>query len=92
MFYVTVYIFQLFEFFDVHDDQILGYEAPAVLTEMHFHVQESCISYKPKYLSSSVLAVVSIQSLSVSSNIVAFSPQSVLQVIIDNIAVYICSR
>nr|CAB3224188.1 autophagy-related protein 2 homolog B-like [Phallusia mammillata] len=80
---------QLLAFFDVMDAPILGYEPPPVLTEMHFHVQDSGITYKPKFMFPPLVSVVTIQSLSISSNIVAFSLESVLQVIIDNAAVYI---
>ena len=73
---VDYWIFQLILLFDLIDIDIIGYEAPIVLTELHLNVSNSCILYKPIYLTTRSL--IAFKSLHWSSNVTAESSLTLL--------------
>ena len=81
------FIEQLMDMFDIQDIEVSGYKPPTFLTEAHFHVNDCAIDYKPVQLSTRVIATVS--SFALSSNVVAYSPQSTLQIVMDNVSLYL---
>ena len=68
---------QLGEFFDVIDETIQGYDMPRVVTELHAHFWDCGVDYRPKYLP--LRTFVGIETLSISSNLVYESKESLLR-------------
>ena len=81
------WIFQLIMLFDLIDIEIVGYEAPIVLTELHLNVTNSCIVYKPVYLSTQSL--IAFKSLHWSSNVTAESSLTLLVFNIEDIYLFL---
>jgi hypothetical protein len=81
------WIFQLILLFDLIDIDIVGYEAPIVLTELHLNVSNSCVVYKPLYLASQSL--IAFKSLHWSSNVTAESSLTLLVFNIEDIYLFI---
>lgn len=81
------WIFQLIELFNLIDIDIVGYEVPIVLTELHLNVENSCVLYKPLYLPSR--ALVAFKSLHWSSNVTAESTLTLLVFNIEDIYLFI---
>ena len=78
---------QLLDIFDLQDTPVLGYEPPTYVTEVHFHVKDCALDYKPIHLTSRAIATIS--SFALSSNVVADSPLSNLQIVMDNVNVHL---
>jgi hypothetical protein len=81
------WIFQLIMLFNLIDIEIVGYELPIVLTELHLNVSNSCIVYKPVYLASQ--ALIAFKSLHWSSNVTAESSVTLLVFNIEDIYLFI---
>ncbi len=81
------WIFQLIELFNLIDIDIVGYEVPIVLTELHLNVENSCVLYKPVYLPSR--ALIAFKSLHWSSNVTAESTLTLLVFNIEDIYLFI---
>ena len=84
---VDYWIFQLILLFDLIDIDIIGYEAPIVLTELHLNVSNSCILYKPIYLTTRSL--IAFKSLHWSSNVTAESSLTLLVFNIEDIYLFL---
>ena len=84
---VDYWIFQLILLFDLIDIDIIGYEAPIVLTELHLNVSNSCILYKPIYLATRSL--IAFKSLHWSSNVTAESSLTLLVFNIEDIYLFL---
>jgi hypothetical protein len=84
---VDYWIFQLILLFDLIDIDIIGYEAPIVLTELHLNVSNSCILYKPIYLATR--ALIAFKSLHWSSNVTAESSLTLLVFNIEDIYLFL---
>jgi len=72
---------QLGTFFDLADEPVLGYEPPSLITELHAHLRECAMEYRPLHLPLSVMLM--IQSVSLSTNVVTGSPLLVVKLIVD---------
>ena len=84
---VDYWIFQLILLFDLIDIDIIGYEAPIVLTELHLNVSNSCIVYKPLFLATRSL--IAFKSLHWSSNVTAESSLTLLVFNIEDIYLFL---
>ena len=78
---------QLIEIFDLEDTPVLGYKPPTFVTEVHFHVNDCAVDYKPIYLSTRAVATIS--SFALSSNVTADAERSNLQIVMDNVNIYL---
>lgn len=81
---------QLVDFFDVIDDPILGYTAPAVITVLHTHLASCAVDYRPLYLPLRVLFTA--ESFSLSSNIIVDTATFHLRFILDDSALYLSDK
>ncbi|XP_014663890.1 PREDICTED: autophagy-related protein 2 homolog B-like isoform X2 [Priapulus caudatus] len=81
---------QVMDFFKVYDYPVLGYSFPAVVTELHVHVYSCAVDYRPLYLPLRAIAVV--EAFSVSSNVVAESPTSLLRFILEDASLYLSEK
>lgn len=81
------WIFQLIELFNLVDIEVLGYQVPIVLTELHLNVANSCIVYRPLYLATR--ALVAFKSLHWSSNVTAESSHTLLVFNIEDIYLFL---
>ncbi|CAH1722364.1 unnamed protein product [Aphis gossypii] len=81
---------QLSDFFDVVDYPVAGYESPHVITELHQHISDCIIDYRPLHLP--YQCVLTIGNFSLSSNIVARSKASTLQIVSEDVAFFISAR
>lgn len=81
---------QLVDFLDVIDDPILGYTAPAVITVLHTHLATCAVDYRPLYLPLRVLFTV--ESFSLSSNIIVDTATFHLRFILDDSALYLSDK
>lgn len=84
---VDFWIFQLIEMFNLIDIDVIGYQGPIVLTELHLNVTNSCIIYKPVYLKTRSL--IAFKSLHWSSNVAAESSQTLLVFNIEDIYLFL---
>ncbi|VVC35435.1 Vacuolar protein sorting-associated protein 13, N-terminal domain,Vacuolar protein sorting-associated [Cinara cedri] len=82
--------YQLSDFFDVVDYPVAGYESPHVITELHQHITDCLIDYRPLHLP--YQCVLTIGNFSLSSNIVARSKASTLQIVSEDVAFFISAR
>ncbi|XP_064403938.1 autophagy-related protein 2 homolog B-like isoform X2 [Halichondria panicea] len=73
---------QLGEFFTLTDDEVLGYEPPSIITELHTHLHSCCLEYKPLHLPLHLL--LTLDSVSVSTSLVTGAPVMVVRLIADN--------
>ncbi|KAM9377347.1 autophagy-related protein 2 homolog A [Pholidichthys leucotaenia] len=81
---------QLVDFLDVIDDPILGYTAPTVVTVLHSHLSTCAVDYRPLYLPLRVLFTV--ESFSLSSNIIVDTATFHLRFILDDSALYLSDK
>ncbi|KAI8514937.1 Autophagy protein [Branchiostoma belcheri] len=81
---------QILDFLDVVDYPILGYTLPHILTELHIHLLGCAIDYRPVHLP--MRAMLTMEKLSISSNIVVDSAISVLRFIVDDSALYLSAN
>ncbi|XP_013385934.1 autophagy-related protein 2 homolog B-like [Lingula anatina] len=81
---------QILEFLDVKDYPVLGYTLPTIVTELHVYLRGCAIDYRPLYLP--YRAMVTVESFSVSSNIIADSCMSLLRFLVDDAALYLSDK
>ncbi|XP_077993352.1 autophagy-related protein 2 homolog A-like [Glandiceps talaboti] len=81
---------QIMDFFDVWDESILGYEPPAILTELHTHFWNCAIDYRPLYLP--IRSILTAETFTLSSNIVYDAPISLLRFLIEDAALYLSDK
>nr|XP_004226712.2 autophagy-related protein 2 homolog B-like [Ciona intestinalis] len=78
---------QITDFFDLTDHEVLGYKPPSIITQLHLHFDRCCVKYHPP--SCPVGALATLHSFSLSSNMVAGSPSSLLHILIDNASLFL---
>ncbi|XP_014232573.1 autophagy-related protein 2 homolog A [Trichogramma pretiosum] len=86
----TFWFTQLTDCLDVMDHPVSGYIPPGVLTELHVHLWECTIDYRPIHLP--LRSMVTIGSFSVSSNIAAQTNTSTLRFIAEDLALFISDK
>jgi autophagy-related protein 2 len=85
-----IWLKQMLEFFNVADFDIPGYSIPKVVMELHTHLWSCAIDYRPKYLN--YRALVTMETFSISSNVIVDSPVSLLRFILDDGALYLSDK
>ena len=78
------------ELFDLRDYPIAGYQLPHILTELHTHIRSCAIDYRPLYLP--YRAMVTLETFSVSSNLLAEADMSVLDFLFEDAVLYMSNR
>ncbi|XP_076284575.1 autophagy-related 2 isoform X1 [Lasioglossum baleicum] len=86
----TSWFKQLTDCLDVAHHPVAGYCPPGILTELHLHLWNCAIDYRPVYLP--LRAMVTLGNFSVSSNIAAQTNTSTLRFIADDIALFISNK
>ncbi|KAL3181477.1 hypothetical protein MRX96_036834 [Rhipicephalus microplus] len=81
---------QFVDFFDVIDEEVLGYQPLGVVTEFHLTLSNCAIDYRP--LSLPYQTLVSMESFSISSNITANTTTSQLRIIAEEVFLYISDK
>jgi hypothetical protein len=81
---------QLTDFFDVTDAPVIGYTPSVVLTELHLHLWNCAVSYKPIYLP--LRSVLTMETFSISSNIAAQTSTSVVRFMSEDAAFFLTSN
>ncbi|KAL1435283.1 hypothetical protein MTO96_011200 [Rhipicephalus appendiculatus] len=81
---------QFVDFFDVTDEEVLGYQPLGVVTEFHLTLSNCAIDYRP--LSLPYQTLVSMESFSISSNITANTTTSQLRIIAEEVFLYISDK
>ncbi|XP_066992632.2 autophagy-related protein 2 homolog A [Anabrus simplex] len=81
---------QFMDFFDVIDYPIAGYDPPGVITELHMHLWDCAVDYRPLHLP--LKSVITMGSFSVSSNIAAQTSTSTLRFIAEDAALFISDK
>ncbi|KAL1129547.1 hypothetical protein AAG570_012492 [Ranatra chinensis] len=78
------------DFFDVVDYPVRGYDSPQVITELHQHLWDCAVDYRPINLP--LRCVLTLGSLSVSSNIAARTKTSTLRFIAEDANLFISDK
>ncbi|XP_012057436.1 PREDICTED: autophagy-related protein 2 homolog B [Atta cephalotes] len=86
----TSWFTELMDCLDVADHPVAGYTPPGVLTELHLHLWDCAIDYRPLHLS--LKSVVTFGNFSVSSNITAQTNTSTLRFIAEDVALFISDK
>uniref|UniRef100_H2ZNI3 Autophagy-related protein 2 n=1 Tax=Ciona savignyi TaxID=51511 RepID=H2ZNI3_CIOSA len=88
---------QIMDLFELTDNDVLGYDPPVIITQVHLHFEGCCVEYHP-YLpqltqtnSTLIHPLLTIHSMSLSSNIVADSPTSFFHILLDNASLYLAT-
>ncbi|PSN53370.1 hypothetical protein C0J52_03803 [Blattella germanica] len=81
---------QIVDFFDVQDYPVSGYDPPGVITELHMHLWDCAVDYRPLHLP--LKSMVTVGSFSISSNIAAQTSTSTLRFIAEDAALYISNK
>ncbi|XP_071454260.1 autophagy-related protein 2 homolog A [Hetaerina americana] len=81
---------QLVDFFDVLDYPVAGYSPPRVVTELHLHLWDCAVDYRPLHIP--LLSVITLGSFSVSSNMAAQTNTSTLRFIAEDAALFISDK
>ncbi|XP_041353099.1 autophagy-related protein 2 homolog A-like isoform X2 [Gigantopelta aegis] len=84
------WISQCLDFLDVTDFPILGYVDPKVVTELHIHLLSCAVDYRPLYLP--LRAILAAEAFSISSNIVANSPTTLLRFHLEDAALFLSAK
>uniref|UniRef100_K1RSP2 Autophagy-related protein 2 n=1 Tax=Magallana gigas TaxID=29159 RepID=K1RSP2_MAGGI len=84
------WISQILNFLDVKDYDILGYVTPKILTELHVHLWDCAVDYRPLHLPTK--GVVAANYFSISSNIVANSQTSLLRFVLEDAGMYLSQK
>lgn len=84
------WISQILNFLDVKDYDILGYVTPKILTELHVHLWDCAVDYRPLHLPTKGL--VAANYFSISSNIVANSQTSLLRFVLEDAGMYLSQK
>ncbi|XP_029036559.2 autophagy-related protein 2 homolog B [Osmia bicornis bicornis] len=86
----TSWFTQLTDCLDVADHPVAGYSPPGILTELHLHLWDCAVDYRPLHLP--LRSVVTLGNFSVSSNIAAQTNTSTLRFIAEDIALFISNK
>ncbi|XP_031843330.1 autophagy-related 2 [Nomia melanderi] len=86
----TSWFTQLTDCLDVADHPVAGYSPPGILTELHLHLWNCAVDYRPLYLP--LRSMVTLGSFSVSSNIAAQTNTSTLRFIAEDIALFVSNK
>ncbi|XP_032883372.1 autophagy-related protein 2 homolog B isoform X1 [Amblyraja radiata] len=81
---------QILDFLNIAEEPVLGYARPANATTFHLHLWSCALDYRPLYLP--VRAVVTVETFTISSNIVLDKYCSTLRIIIDDAALYLSEK
>ncbi|KAE8748880.1 hypothetical protein FOCC_FOCC004474 [Frankliniella occidentalis] len=81
---------QLTDFFDILDYPVNGYDKPFVITELHLHFWDCAIDYRPLYLP--LKSMLTIGSLSISSNIAAQTKTSTLRFMAEDACLLLAEK
>ncbi|XP_075223558.1 autophagy-related 2 [Lycorma delicatula] len=81
---------QLLQFFEVMDYPVPGYNPPQVITELHQHLWDCAIDYRP--LNLPLRSVVTMGNLSISSNMIAKTNSSTLRFIAEEVCLFISDK
>uniref|UniRef100_A0A1B0D0K3 Autophagy-related protein 2 n=1 Tax=Phlebotomus papatasi TaxID=29031 RepID=A0A1B0D0K3_PHLPP len=73
---------ELLDMFDVMDYPVLGYTVSGVVTEMHLHLWDCAIDYRPLYFP--YRAVITLGNFMISSNITTTSPGCTLRFVAED--------
>lgn len=87
---VTSWFTQFTDSLDVSDHPVAGYSPPGILTELHLHLWDCTVDYRPLHLP--LRSVVTLGSFSVSSNIAAQTSTSTLRFIAEDIGLFISNK
>ncbi|KZC06215.1 Autophagy-related protein 2 like protein B [Dufourea novaeangliae] len=86
----TSWFTQLTDCLDVTDHPVAGYSPPGILTELHLHLWDCAVDYRPVHLP--LRSMVTLGNFSVSSNIAAQTNTSTLRFIAEDIALFISNK
>ncbi|KAG7200135.1 hypothetical protein KM043_000574 [Ampulex compressa] len=86
----TSWFTQLTDCLDVADHPVAGYSPPGILTELHLHLWDCTVDYRPLYLP--LRSMVTLGNFSVSSNIAAQTNTSTLRFIAEDVAFFISDK
>ncbi|XP_011303463.1 autophagy-related protein 2 homolog B [Fopius arisanus] len=86
----TSWFSQFMDCLDVVDHPVAGYSPPGVLTELHLHLWNCAVDYRPVYLP--MRSMLTLGSFNVSSNIAAKTNTSTLRFIAEDIALFISEK
>ncbi|XP_012533981.1 autophagy-related protein 2 homolog B-like [Monomorium pharaonis] len=86
----TSWFTELIDCLDVADHPVAGYTPPGVLTELHLHLWDCAIDYRPLHLP--LKSIVTLGNFSVSSNITAQTNTSTLRFIAEDVALFISDK
>lgn len=86
----TSWFTQLTDCLDVADHPVAGYSPPGVLTELHLHLWDCAVDYRPINLP--MRTAVTMNSFSISSNIAAQTNTSTLRFIAEDVALFISEK
>ncbi|GFO26028.1 autophagy-related protein 2-like protein a, partial [Plakobranchus ocellatus] len=84
------WISQVIDLVDLKDFPILGYTLPKIMTEIHMHIENCCVDYRPIHLP--IWSVLTIEHLSVCSNIIAESAFSQVRLSLDDTAMFLTQK
>ncbi|XP_037027616.1 autophagy-related protein 2 homolog B [Bradysia coprophila] len=76
------WLMQLIDMFDVTDDPVLGYQPMGVVTEMHLHLWDTVIDYRPLHFSHR--SIITVGTFILSSNITTASSGLTLRFIAED--------
>ncbi|KAI4495649.1 hypothetical protein M0802_008484 [Mischocyttarus mexicanus] len=86
----TSWFTQFTDCLDVADHPVAGYSPPGILTELHLHLWDCTIDYRPLHLP--LKSVVTLGNFSVSSNIAAQTSTSTLRFIAEDVGLFISNK
>ncbi|XP_072742677.1 autophagy-related protein 2 homolog B [Anoplolepis gracilipes] len=86
----TTWFTEFLDCLDVADHPVAGYTPPGVLTELHLHLWDCAIDYRPLHLP--LRSIVTLGNFSVSSNITAQTNTSTLRFIAEDVALFISNK
>ncbi|XP_011643358.1 autophagy-related protein 2 homolog B [Pogonomyrmex barbatus] len=86
----TSWFTELMDCLDVADHPVAGYIPPGVLTELHLHLWDCVIDYRPLHLP--LRSIITLGNFSVSSNITAQTNTSTLRFIAEDVALFISDK
>nr|XP_022914053.1 autophagy-related protein 2 homolog B isoform X1 [Onthophagus taurus] len=86
----NTWITQLIDFFNVIDYTITGYNAKEVLTELHLHLWDCAIDYRPKFLP--LRSVITLGSFSLSCHLAAQSCSSTLRFLAEDCGLFLSEK
>lgn len=86
----TAWFTQLIDCLDVADYPVPGYVPPGILTELHLHLWDCAVDYRPLHLP--LRSVMTLSNFSVSSNIAAQTNTSTLRFIAEEVALFVSDK